>query len=70
MTDLLATPRFGGPRNIPSYYENVSAIVLAMRPKFTLRAICYQLNAQNLKTPSGLEWSRTRLANFIHNSIK
>jgi hypothetical protein len=62
---LKSSPQFGGKLNPPSYYENVGRIIKHMRPKSTLRAICYQLNAENYQTPSGLEWTRSRLANFL-----
>lgn len=68
MTALLATPRFGGPRNVQSYYDSVNNIVRQMRPTRTLRAICHQLNAENYKTPSGLEWTRERLAGYLHTA--
>jgi hypothetical protein len=68
MTTLLAQPRFGGKRNVDTYYEAVTNVVRHMRPTSTLRAICYQLNAFGYKTPSGLEFTRDRLANFIRTA--
>jgi hypothetical protein len=69
MPALLATPRFGGPLNNPHYYVEVSAIVRHMRPTSTLRKICHQLNAFGYRTPTGLEFTRDRLANFIRTAI-
>jgi hypothetical protein len=68
MTALLATPRFGGPRNVPSYYAALNDIIRTLRPASTLRTVCYHLNAQGFKTPSGLEWTRERLAGYLHTA--
>ena len=61
-------PSFGGRHNTASYYEDVSRCIASMRGKFTLRAMCFHLSAQGYKTPSGLEFNRSRLANFIRTA--
>lgn len=68
MPALLATPRFGGPRNVPSYYSDLNSIVRVLRPVSTLRTIATHLNVQGFQTPSGLEWTRERLANYLHTA--
>lgn len=68
MSEIKSCPQFGGKLNVSTYYENVSRIINHMRGKFTLRAICYQLNAENYRTPTGLEFNRSRLANFIRTA--
>lgn len=69
MQNLKAVPAFAGRVCVPAYYAAVSAIYRHMRDKFTLRQICFQLNAENYRTPTGLEWNRSRLANFIKNAL-
>lgn len=71
MPVLPVTPTFGGRHQTPEFYAACHAVIAEMRPHSTLRAIANALNARGYTTPSGLEWSRSRLANFIFsNNIK
>lgn len=69
MPSVVAVPAFGARICVPAYYAAVSAIYRHMSGTSTLRQICFQLNAENYRTPSGLEWNRSRLANFIRNAL-
>jgi hypothetical protein len=61
-------PGFGTPKQTPSYYDSVSRIVRTLRPYSTLNTICAHLTAQRFLTPTGLEWTKHRLANFIRSN--
>ena len=62
-----AVPAFGKPLNAPSYYEAVNSIIRVLRPHSTLRTIANHLNAQCFKTPSGMDWNRMHVANYLRN---
>jgi hypothetical protein len=70
MPALNARPQFGGKLNIESYYRDVSAIIAILRPMSSLRVIANHLNGQGFKTPSGLNFNRDRLANFISSQSR
>jgi len=63
-----ATPGFGTPKQLPDYYQQVSAIVSVLKPYSTLRTIADHLNAQGFQTPMGKRWNRQAVANFIRSS--
>jgi hypothetical protein len=67
MPMLSAIPKFGSPLCTDAYYEDVDAVINALRPYSTLRTIANNLQAQGFRTPSGLDWSRTRVACYIRN---
>lgn len=69
MLTVKANPGFGAKLNTPTYYTQVKQIIAVLRPASSLRVICNHLNAQEFKTPTGLVWTRDRLANFIRTSI-
>lgn len=60
-----AAPGFGSKLKTPEYYSQVQDIIAVLRGHSTLRVIASHLNAQNFTTPSGLAWSRDRLATFL-----
>jgi hypothetical protein len=62
---LKQRPQFSGKLNQPSYYEAVGSIIRNMRGKSTLRSMSYQLHAEGHKTPTGLDWTRERLAGYL-----
>ena len=65
MSVTTARPAFGGRLHQPEFYANVSAIVAFLRPTETLRTIANHLNTAGFKTPSGLDWTRERVAVYI-----
>jgi hypothetical protein len=67
MPSLLAVPRFGQPLCQPAYYEMIDSVISVLRPHSTLRAVAERLQAQGSKTPSGLDWTRMRVASYIRN---
>jgi len=62
-----AVPAFGKPLNVPAFYEAVNSIIRALRPHSTLRSIANRLNEQGFKTPSGMDWTRMHVANYLRN---
>lgn len=70
MSVLPVTPTFGGKHQAADFYAAVHAVIAAMRSHSTLRTIANELNARGYATPSGLEWNRSRLANFIFTTTK
>jgi hypothetical protein len=67
MSTQLAPPSFGGKLNTSSYYANVNSIISVLRGASTLRTIAAHLNGMGFLTPSGLVWSRERVATYIRN---
>lgn len=63
-----AAPAFAGRHNNPDYYEKVSSIIAVLRGKCTLRVIAQHLNGADFRTPSDMEWTRTRVADYIRNN--
>jgi hypothetical protein len=62
-----AIPAFGKPLRMPDYYVAVDGVISILRPYSTLRTVSNHLNAQGLKTPTGLEWNRERVAQYIRH---
>lgn len=60
---------FGGPRQPNSYYSTVRALIHELQPTSTLRSLSVDLNNRGFTTPTGLEWNRDRLANFIRTQL-
>ena len=67
MPTLSAIPKFGSPLCTPLFYAQTDEIVRALRPHSTLRKIAEVLQAQGLRTPSGKDWNRMRVASYIRN---
>lgn len=61
-------PSFGGRLRTQTYYEGVNSIIHNMRPLATLRTIAKHLNTAQFLTPSGLQWNRERLANYLRST--
>jgi hypothetical protein len=61
-------PTFGGRARAPAYYDQILAFITPLRETLTLNAICTALNTAGLTTPSGLPWTKGRLANFIRSA--
>lgn len=69
MLDELSRPAvFGGKIQPDEFYSSVSTVVASLRGRATLRTISLHLNALGLKTATGLEFNRARLANFIQQN--
>lgn len=62
-----ASPGFGTPKQLPTYYQQVSSIVSVLKPYSTLRVIACHLTAQGFTTPMGKAWCRQSVANFIRS---
>jgi hypothetical protein len=60
-----AIPEFGKPLKDASYYATVDGILNTLRPFSTLRTCAQHLNSIGLRTPSGLEWHRMHVANYL-----
>lgn len=67
MSDF-SRPCFGGKLRIESYYDTIKQAIRALRHTVTNREIARRLNAREWTTPSGLPWTRQRVATFIKNS--
>jgi hypothetical protein len=68
MSSFKAAPAFAGRHNTPDYYKIVSNILRTLRGKTTLRTMADHLNGCDLLTPSGMPWTRTRVADYIRNN--
>jgi hypothetical protein len=58
-------PEFGKPLQDANYYITTDGILNTLRPYSTLRKCAQHLNSIGLRTPSGLEWHRMHVANYI-----
>jgi hypothetical protein len=67
MRALAAIPAFGMPLRTPDYYATVDGIIAVLRPYSTLRTISNHLNSLALQTPSGKDWNRERVAQYIRH---
>lgn len=67
MSSMHAIPSFGRPLRSESYYELCDGLVNALRPHSSLRAVAEHLQAAGLRTPSGKDWTRLRVAGYIRN---
>lgn len=63
-------PSFGGQHRSADYYENINNIIRLLLPMSTYRLIAAHLNAQGFTTPSGMEFTRARLSNYIQSNFK
>lgn len=68
MLDAPVRPQFGGKLRSDEYFSAVNTVIATLRNRATLRTICLHLNALNLTTPSGLEFNRARLANYLQQN--
>jgi hypothetical protein len=60
-----AAPGFGQKLKTPDYYAQVRDIIAVLRGHSTLRTIAAHLTAQGFATPTGLPFTRDRLATFL-----
>jgi hypothetical protein len=60
-----AAPGFGSKLKTPDYYSQVGDIISVLRGHSTLRTIAAHLTAQGFTTPTGLPFTRDRLATFL-----
>lgn len=60
-------PQFGRPLQSADYYELVDGLINALRPNSTLRTVANHLQSAGLRTPSGLDWTRMRVMQYVRN---
>ena len=60
-----AAPGFGSKLKNDEYYSQVQSIIAVLRGRSTLRTIALALNEQGFTTPTGLPFTRDRLATFL-----
>lgn len=60
-----AVPEFGKPLRDAEFYKITDGIISTLRPFSTLRTCAQHLNSLGMRTPSGLEWHRMHVANYI-----
>jgi hypothetical protein len=65
MAVQIASPAFGGKLKTDEYYIQVRDIIRVMHGYSTLRRIALTLNEQGFTTPTGLPFTRDRLATFM-----
>ena len=61
-------PTFGGKLRDSRYYTEVGNIIRILRTKSSLRIIASHLASQGFTTPSGLPWTKGRVAEFIRSA--
>jgi hypothetical protein len=62
------SPSFGGKLQSPAYYAGCNSIIATLRKMATLRTISNHLNRAGFLTPTGLEWNKDRLANYLRST--
>lgn len=67
MANTFAIPAYGAPLRIPEYYRDLDAILAVLRPFASLRTCANHLNNSDIRTPSGLRWSKQAVANYLRN---
>jgi hypothetical protein len=65
---LRSKPKFGKPRMQPEYYTTINGIISVLRDTATLKVIANHLNSAGTTTPTGLQWSKPRLANYLNKN--
>ena len=68
MTTLQSRPSFGGKLKQPEFYASVDSILAVLRPTATLRVMAEHLNRAGFTTPSGLIWTRSRVASYLRTT--
>ncbi|KFC67751.1 hypothetical protein FG94_02888 [Massilia sp. LC238] len=67
VTDVLP-PSFGGRLRTEAYYTKTSNVIRILRGRSSLRIISQHLNSQGFTTPTGLPFTRDRLARYIKSN--
>jgi len=62
------SPSFGGKLQSAEYYVGVNAIIATLRKMATIRTIADHLNRAGFVTPTGLSWTKDRLANYLRST--
>lgn len=65
---MLAAPGFGQRLHTADYYSAIKAMLGVLRPLSSLRTIADHLNRQGFSTPTGLPFTRDRVATFIRSN--
>lgn len=68
MTTPQSRPQFGGKLKQAAYYSSVNSILSVLRPTATLRVMSEHLNRAGFTTPSGLVWTRSRVASYLRTT--
>lgn len=69
MTNQFAiSPSFGGKLQSPEFYASVNSIIATLRKRATIRTIANHLNRAGFSTPTGLSWTKSRLANYLRST--
>jgi hypothetical protein len=68
MRDYLTSQKFGGKRFTTQYYTAVTAICKLLKPTATLAVIAKALNDASFTTPTGKEWNRKRVSDFLRTA--
>lgn len=68
MHDYLTPQKFGGKRFTSEYYTAVTAICKLLKPTASLATIASALNDASFTTPSGKEWNRKRVSDFLRTA--
>lgn len=61
-------PIFGGKLRDSRYYDAVSHIIRILRTQASLRLIAEHLNREGFTTPSRLNWTKGRVAEYIKST--
>lgn len=61
-------PIFGAKLRDSAYYAQVSNIIRILRKQSSLRIIGDHLTRQGFTTPSGLVWTKARVADYIKST--
>lgn len=68
MSNYNARPGFGKPRCIPAYYVAINSCLAVLRPVATLQTIAQHLNTAGFTSPSGLPWTKQRVATYLRGA--
>jgi hypothetical protein len=61
-------PKFGGKLKSDAYFKAVNSVIALLRPYSTLKTISEHLNSQHLTTPTGLPWTKQRVATYLRSN--
>lgn len=68
MNAYISKPAFASKLRTAEFYQMVNSSIATLRPVATLQTIARHLNEQGWTTPSGLEWNKGRLTNYLQST--
>jgi hypothetical protein len=68
MSTQIVKPSFGGRLKAPDYYESIDSILKLLRPVASLRVMAQHLANAGFTSPSGLPWTRERVAYYLRGN--